>query len=437
MKLTELQSLFANAGCTKLYAKPLSENDNSKNQVYFGPGFDAVNLFPNEGVLADTKVSQPNFKAKLKFGWLQSNGQVARVPSANLILYPQYPEVRFSGFLRGCQSAPSELMAHRIQGRVLFLGITDTREIVGLVVAGVSQEAKEFHASVTSPTHGIFFELGLPNVLNYAETRKKLLFELNRIHTLGWIDSKQLDSAGVLKPCNASNCGGLTLEAEFGIPKNSKTEPDYLGWELKQYAVKDFKKLELSTAITLLTPEPTGGIYKQQGLEAFIRRFGYPDKNGIPDRINIGGTHKVNARCSATGLTMKLNGFDLVSQKITNPSGAVELISDADEIAAKWDFSEFFQHWSHKHSKAVYVPCKIEKIPHRQYSYGNFVRLAEKTDPLKLLAALASGAVYYDPGIKLENASLPRPTIKRRSQFRVTAKNIKSLYQTVETVSVA
>ena len=436
MKLTELQSIFANAGCTKLYAKPLSENDNSKNQVYFGPGFDAVNLFPNEGVLADTKVSQPNFKAKLKFGWLQSNGQVARVPSANLILYPQYPEVRFSGFLRGCQSAPSELMAHRIQGRVLFLGITNAREIVGLVVAGVSQEAKEFHASVTSPTHGIFFELGLPNVLSYAETRKKLLFELNRIHTLGWIDSKQLDSAGVLKPCNSSNCGGFTLEAEFGIAKNSKSEPDYLGWEVKQYSVGDFSKFESSKPITLMTPEPTEGFYKDQGPEAFIKKFGYPDKNGIPDRINFGGRHVVEKKCKATGLTMKLNGFDTDSMKITDPDGTVELTSDSGEIAAGWRFSKFLDHWSNKHALAVYVPCKINKTPRRQYSYGNIVRLAEKTDPLKLLAALSSGDVYYDPGIKLENASSAHPALKQRSQFRVASKNIKSLYQTVETISV-
>jgi hypothetical protein len=36
---------------------------------------------------------------------------------------------------------------------------------------------------------------------------------LQRINQLGWIDSKQLDSDGALKPCLAPQCGGFTLEA--------------------------------------------------------------------------------------------------------------------------------------------------------------------------------------------------------------------------------
>jgi hypothetical protein len=61
--------------------------------------------------------------------------------------------------------------------------------------------------------------------------------------------------------------------------------------------------------------------------------------------------------------------------------------------------------------------------------------LAEGTDSLRLLAALAVGAVYYDPGIKLENAST-KPLVKRRNQFRVASKNITALYEMVETVGV-
>jgi hypothetical protein len=49
---------------------------------------------------------------------------------------------------------------------------------------------------------------------------------------------------------------------------------------------------------------------------------------------------------------------------------------------------------------------------------------------------LASGAVYYDPGIKLEHASTAKPAAKKRSQFRVASKNITALYQTVEMVEV-
>jgi hypothetical protein len=52
-----------------------------------------------------------------------------------------------------------------------------------------------------------------------------------------------------------------------------------------------------------------------------------------------------------------------------------------------------------------------------------------------LLEALASGMVYYDPGIKLEQASTS-PTIKRRSQFRVASRNIGALYRELEVVEV-
>jgi hypothetical protein len=64
------------------------------------------------------------------------------------------------------------------------------------------------------------------------------------------------------------------------------------------------------------------------------------------------------------------------------------------------------------------------------------VRLGIGTDFTHLLAAIASGSVYYDPGIKLENASTSRPRVKRRSQFRVRSIDLASLYQSLETVDL-
>ncbi|HEY3856869.1 MAG TPA: hypothetical protein VGO67_20995 [Verrucomicrobiae bacterium] len=52
------------------------------------------------------------------------------------------------------------------------------------------------------------------------------------------------------------------------------------------------------------------------------------------------------------------------------------------------------------------------------------MRLAEGTDSLCLLKALASGKVYYDPGIKLERASTDSPKPKPRSQFRIASKTL-------------
>ncbi len=435
MTLGRLQAIFARAGAKKLFAKPLAENDNSKNQVYFGPDFEALNLFPTEGVFPDGPKNSI-FKAKLGFGWLAKDGSVAPAPGAQLILYPQYPEVRFSGFLRGCAAAPSSLLAGRMNGRILFLATTHDQRVLGYVAAGDDEIAKEFCSLNLRATSGVFVELDLASPFHEENARSQLLTELHRISQLGWIDSKQLDSNGRLKPCRAPQCGGFTLEAELGIAKNSNSEPDFLGWEVKQHSVSSFARPDSGTAITLMTPEPTDGYYKQHGAEAFVRKFGYPDKRNRPDRRNFGGIYRVGQRQPTTGLTMNIIGYDETTGRILDASGAVALFNDTGELAAAWTFSSLLEHWSRKHARAVYVPSMRRIEPSWQYSYSPRVRLAERTDGLRLLDALANGKVYYDPGIKLENESSSKPKSKKRSQFRVASKHLPILYETVETVEV-
>src|SRR3989339_1402565 len=158
MNLRQLKTLFTKAGDIKLYAKTLAENDNSKNQVYFGPDFQALNLFPNGGIFSESRQKNPIFKAKIRFAWLTHSGAVSEAPSAQFILYPQYPEVRFSGFLKGCTAAPSDLMAARFLGRILFLGVTRSRRVIGYVVGIGSELAKEFRSLHLSPQAGVFVE---------------------------------------------------------------------------------------------------------------------------------------------------------------------------------------------------------------------------------------------------------------------------------------
>jgi hypothetical protein len=449
MNISQLAEMFARAGAQKLYAKPLAENDNSKNQVYFAGAVETLNVFPSRQVFAQNTDKGPTFKAHLNFEWLLENGISEPAPFAQLILYSQYPEVRFSGFLKGCKSAPSNLMADRqrakkfspeikaqLDGRVLFLGVTADGRVLGYLAGGMTELANEFHAKTFECAFVVFSEIPLPNSLSDADSKGRLLAELSRINRLGWIDSKQLGSDGMVKPCQAPQCGGFTLEAEMGIPKNSSGEPDYLGWEVKQYAVEDFERIESAKPITMMTPEPDGGFYKEAEVEAFIRKFGYADKNDKPDRLNFGGRHFAGHRCDATGLTMQLVGFNSETGKITDANGSIALISDSDEVAASWSFKKILEHWSRKHSKAVYVPSKRQTEPKWRYAYGNKVRLAQGTDSLRLLHSFAMGAMYYDPGIKLENASTDNASSKKRSQFRVASRNISTLYQSVETVEV-
>jgi hypothetical protein len=172
-------------------------------------------------------------------------------------------------------------------------------------------------------------------------------------------------------------------------------------------------------------------VYASEDIATFIRRFGYADRNGVEDRMNFGGVHRVGERCDATGLTMELRGYDAARSRITDPHGFLALVDAEQTVAASWSFRKILEHWSRKHARAVYVPSNSRTDPVRQYRYGPSVRMAEKTDALRLLKALASRAVYYDPGIKLERASTESPSHKKRSQFRVSSKNIGTLYETV------
>lgn len=150
-------------------------------------------------------------------------------PNAQLILYPKYPEVRFSGFLQKCQNPPSALMTQRLAERLLFFSIAKNGTILGYVADPNSQMAIEFKNQSSVTEHGVFKVIELPKVAN---NRADLIHELLRIHQLGWIKSKRLDKFGNLMACEAPNCGGYTLEAELGITPNGYSEPDLLGWEV-------------------------------------------------------------------------------------------------------------------------------------------------------------------------------------------------------------
>ena len=92
-------------------------------------------------------------------------------------------------------------------------------------------------------------------------------------------------------------------------------------------------------------------------------------------------------------------------------------------------------HWIRKHPLAAYVPSLHEKAKN-SYRYGPTVRLGEGTDFLHFLRAMSEGKVYYDPGIKLEDASTDHPKPKRRSQFRIKSADLPLLYDKMEAKTV-
>ena len=434
--LEQLLNVFEDLGATRVLAKLLAPNDNSKNQVYLGGGFGALNIIPHGEITADETIRAGSVrkrdKAFVNFGWVTGEG-VYPAPDAQLILYPKYPEVRMSGFLMRAKNAPGDLMRSRDEGRVLFLGICPDGLVLGHVVAREHPAATALRAQQAGLSEtGVFLDLS-HLAGGQGDTRSVLINTLRCIHNKGWIPSQKIGKDGRPAPYRARNGGGYTLEAELGVAPNGYAEPDFLGWEIKQYGVGDFISYRAKSPVTLMTPEPTGGIYRDEGVEAFMHRFGYADKSGREGRINFGGIYAIGRDFHGdTGLALTVAGYDAKSGKIEDMDGALSLITRDDQIAASWSFRGMMVHWNRKHARAAYVPSLKRGSP-PEYRYGPQVELFEGTDFLLFLSAVASGDVYYDPAVKMVETG-GRLAIKRRSQFRVKHKALRQLYQAGEKV---
>ncbi len=438
MTFQKLLEIFDEKKVNRVFFKKLSPNDNSKNQPYFGSNLAVFNILPvGEITSEETSSSKKSktttrIKAPLNFFWVSAKGEVSSAPNAQLIFYPQYPEMRFSGFIRGCKTAPSKLMdpkkRGREEGRILLLGTNPEGEIYGYL-ADRDCCARELSSYRIADTDSVLQEVILPKA---KDTEAELLKNLKRIHEEGWIRGKRILPDGNFVPCVTSpNCGGYTMEAELGISANGRAEPDFLGWEIKQFGVKNFTSL--SHVITLMTPEPDGGVYTEDGVLSFLREFGYQDTKGREDRQNFGGIFRFGKISPRTGLRLELIGYDSAAGKITDVSGGLALVSKDDRIAAMWGFTKLIEHWKTKHARAAYIPSLRTAKPY-YYHYGKDITLCRGTDFMLFLGAVSKGKVYIDPAIKAEKYSTAAPAIKRRNQIRISFKDISDIYHHVKTV---
>ncbi len=435
LTLTRVVSMLKQNGVEEILIKFLASNDNSKNQIYLAGDMSQVGKIPSGEVSAHLGTSEKSkgvgavFRAPLKFGWLNVYGEVTPAIHAKLIFYPQFPEVRLSGFLRGCSDAPSELFdvqkRGREPGRVLVLGIKRNKEIVAIVLTDSSPAANELRNDAKLERYGALHSLVLDD---HQDDPLELFRLLCRIHGMGFVSARRLDPLGNVVPCTSSNCNGNTLEALLGIRSNGFALPDLMGWEVKARTVAKVSKPGAST-VTLFTPEPSGGIYRSLGLEAFLNQFGYPD-SGNRDRINFGGVYRNNGAAHArTGLRLRIEGFRLESPRTFSADGGVELVDAKENIAMQWSFAKLLEHWKNKHAKVVYVPCEKGVGGPLRYQYGRNVVVGLGADFSRLLELFAKGKVYYDPGIKMEGCSTGKPKSKRRSQFRIKSSDIPDLYE--------
>lgn len=437
-----LSQRLSDLGVKQVHIKYLSRNHNSKNQIAgLGSDLSALgHLHPSEVTMHQPtsrkpKAGPPIYRTFLPWVWLSETG-LSPAPETKLIYYPQYPELRLSGFLDSSPNAPRELLAFssapesrgQEDGRVLIFGSSSDQKVYAAVVSAYSPAA-----AYLAP-----FNSGLGKLvslkLGSEETSKDILFrELRAIHEKDQITAYRLHPDGSRSSCNAPNCHGVTLESELGIVANGLAQPDFLDWEIKAHRVKHLNS-HLSSRITLLTPNPDSGEVKERGTTWLTQTYGNLSATG--ERWDLSGILKAGDLHEKTGLMFGMEGFDAETRKITS-DGFLYLRDPATDTAlGQWSFAKLLTHWQTKHAKAVFVPCVMHSEKPRVYQYGTKVHVGEGTSFIHFLNAVATKSVVLDPGLNTKLQADGSWKAHTRYQFRSSLSQASSLYRSFEKVDL-
>ena len=437
--LAEVRTAFAAAGCHSLYVKELAWNHDGKRQIYLTSDLSAFNYFPNRveesppmpGWIEESKKPKKPGSSRiyghLDYRWLDLSGNTEAAPSAKLIYYPQYPEVRLSGVMLRVSSVPSEYMREKagevFKNRLLFLGTRSDGVTLAMLMVGQDALRKEVRRG-----RGFQSEAGL-NQLRFRAAainpKARLIKKLKEIHGMGWVTGRKLVN-GVVTAYSAQNAVGYTLEALLGVSANGDNEPDFEGYEIKGYTVAKLGRV-YKKPVTVLSIEPDLGVYREAGVVQFLATWGYPDMQGRDNRQNFGGIHRVGVRHKRTGLTLSTVGYSPKLPDRLDPEGHLSLFADDGRIAAGWSFRKLVDAWGRKHARAAYVPALARKTTN-EYHYGPPVLICAHTDLLRVLAGLSQGILYLDPGIKAENWDSEKKSLHVRNQFRIKFSDVHQLY---------
>ena len=194
LSLDNITRIMMGLGASNIYAKKLSPNDNSKNQAYFGGHLTDLPFIPTGEIVASVSDSKKtsSYKTKIKYqaslnlSWVDANGLIYEAPNSKLIYYPQYPEVRFSGFLRGSKVDASKWMLPdkkgRSKGRWLILGVTKDKSIFAYLVTPECNLSNELASADYTKISKVFWQLNIPPVASNLSTRDILIRKLLEIH---------------------------------------------------------------------------------------------------------------------------------------------------------------------------------------------------------------------------------------------------------------
>lgn len=427
--ISGLQRLFASHGVRTLYVKHLApKQDNDKNQIYLGKGLDGIlNLFPARIVERSASESiakrrsssgKPKLEALIDLAWMGHNGHLERVPGARIIDYFQYPEARLSGFLTGCDTAPDALRRTSLDKygkRILALGTAPSGTVIGMVLTERDDPlVGSFPELPVLAAVPVFRALSTTDAAGVAPL-DLLLSELRAIVAAGWHPSVILKPGALAPvPFKGNQGAGYTLEALLGVAANAAKEPDAHGYEIKSYR---------GSRISLMTPTPDGGYQGDHSFREFMARYGRPAVKEDGSR-RFTGLHRVGKPCSSTGFELRVKGYDPASDNFDADAGiAAEMIDPATgDIVASWSLERLANSWNAKHASALYVFAEARDAAGEvQYRYASEALVGEGTDVFRLLRAIHTGLVYYDPA----DSVYADGDQKVRPQWRMSSANLE------------
>jgi hypothetical protein len=118
----DVGDLLRKFGVTTTFIRQLAPNqDNEKNQIYLAMqrGASPFELIERAIPLTFRTRAPSTSKAKrkshsgspivegtVKWNWVDRNGYAHPAPNTKVIFYLQYPEIRLSGFIKGCDVSP-------------------------------------------------------------------------------------------------------------------------------------------------------------------------------------------------------------------------------------------------------------------------------------------------------------------------------------------
>ncbi len=445
----ELENLFRSHGVKTIYVKHLARRqDNEKNQVVLASAGakNILTMFPAALAYRSASMSKmkrhslagmPKVEMIPDFYWIDKKGEAHSAPGAKIINYFQYPEVRFSGFLKGCREhAPDALRRdrQRLYGRrILVIGSNSARRMFGVVLTEREDPlASEFPELPASKVVPLLFkhDLGVP----IGDTgRQRLLKELSGLCGT-WHPSIILKPGNTRPVAFKGNQGaGFTLEALLGIPANAEKEPDKHGFELKS-----FKR---GGKISLMTPTADAGFEGEHTFREFMAAYGW--KSDKPDgRIVFNGIFRFatpNQRRPGKRFVLGLDGYDSASTSFDVSGEICVTLHDADSgvLVSGWTLDKLLSSWNKKHSQACYV--EYEKRPYQgtsvghdaEYRFTGRVLVCEGTSVWEYLTSIAGKTVYYDPAHEIK---AEKPHVRPQWRISVNKKlrmSLEALYDAV------